>query len=60
MPTFIRTVSPSFAGTAKAADAYNYLDLTKVTLFDGKNADKAVFEINGQKFAIGVVDKERC
>ena len=39
----------------KAEDAYNYLDLSKVTLFNGTNANKAVFEVNGQKFAIGVV-----
>ncbi|WP_322173648.1 flagellin [Acutalibacter caecimuris] len=42
----------------KGADAYNYLDLTKVTLFNGTNADKAVFTVNGQKFAIGVIDKD--
>ena len=42
----------------KAEDAYNYLDLTNVTLFDGTNAEKATFTINGQKFAIGISEKD--
>ncbi len=52
------TVKSKEAGVTeqtKAADAYNYLDTTKITLFDGTNADKAVFEVNGQKFAVGKI-----
>ena len=43
--------NPAATVTTKGADAYYSIDVSKLPAFDGTNADKAVFEINGQKFA---------
>lgn len=38
--------------TTTAVDAYQQSDVTKMTAYDGTNADKAIFTVNGQKFAV--------
>lgn len=38
--------------TTVAVDAYQQSDVTKMTAYDGTNADKAIFTVNGQKFAV--------
>ncbi len=43
------TASPSI--TQEGADAFYSIDISKLERFDGTNADNAIFEINGQKFA---------
>ena len=40
------------------ADAYQAIDASSITLYDGTNADKAVFTVNGQKFAVGIVSQD--
>lgn len=38
--------------TATATDAYQQTDTTGMVAYDGTNADKAIFSVNGQKFAV--------
>lgn len=38
--------------TTTAADAYQTADVATLTAYDGTNADKAVFSVNGHKFAV--------
>lgn len=38
------------AATTKAEDAFESVDLSKATIYDGANLDKAAFELNGEKF----------
>lgn len=38
--------------TTTAVDAYQQTDTTKMVAYDGTNADKAIFSVNGQKFAV--------
>lgn len=48
-------VSPTTAAitvTTTAVDAYQQTDTTKMVAYDGTNADKAIFSVNGQKFAV--------
>ena len=44
--------NPTAAVNVNGADAYYSIDITKLTKFDGKNANSSIFEVNGQKFAI--------
>ena len=48
--------APTATVTTKGADAYNSIDISKLATFDGTNADSAIFEVNGQKFAIAKDD----
>ncbi|MDD3231396.1 MAG: flagellin [Oscillospiraceae bacterium] len=45
-------VTATIATAGAGADAYQTADAQTLTAYDGTNADKAVFSVNGQKFAI--------
>jgi len=49
----------SFASTSvkPPEDAGKYVDMSKLTVYDGTNLDKAAFEINGEKFVF--IDKDK-
>ena len=43
--------------THTAEDAGQYVDMSKLSVYDGTNLDKAAFEINGEKFVF--IDKDK-
>ncbi|MBC6678354.1 flagellin [Zhenpiania hominis] len=51
------SVDNSMTVSAKAEDAFDTIDLSKATIYDGTNLDKATFEINGQKFVFVAQNK---
>ncbi len=56
--TGVDTVQSFNAASTKAPeDAGQYVDMSKLTVYDGTNLDKAAFEINGEKFVF--IDKDK-